>query len=63
MLFMPRAAASARTRRVSACTSFSAAIVLQYALPVGGWGHLPLVRSEVMRGIEVVLTPGQSSLL
>ena len=63
MLFMPRAAAPARTRRVSVCTSFSAAIVLQYALPVGGRGHLPLVLGEVKRRLEFVLTPDQSSLL
>ena len=63
MLFMPRAAAPARTRRVSVCTSLSAAIVLQCALPVGGRGHLPLVLVEVKRRIEFVLTPDQPSLL
>lgn len=63
VLFMSRAAAPARTRRVSVRTSFSAAIVLQYALLVGRRGHLPLVLGKVKRRIEFVLTPDQSSLL
>ena len=63
MLFMPRAAAPTRTRRVSVCTSLSAAIVLQCALPVGGRDHLPPVLVEVKRHIEFALTPDQSSLL
>jgi hypothetical protein len=63
MLFMPRAAAPARTRRVSVSTSLSAAIVLRCTLPVGGWGHLPLVLVEVKRRIDFALTPNQSSLL
>ena len=63
MLFMPRAAALVRTRRVSVCTRLSATIVLPCVLPLGGRGHLPPVLVEVKRRIEFVLTPDQSSLL